>query len=244
MTQTLATSTPKPLPPQRWGILPTNQFWGLAALTPIALIYYLGLLVYFPLLDHLGLVWWQVALALWLYHEIWGGLVERYARGYLARRQRLQAAAVAAPALNSSPGVNRRPRVPAFAAEDWDVYYARIYGRFSGVVQLTSELEFLLLLFYPGWVSKALAAAWLIGSFLIARAVTHRWKAAALVARSYLDAADRDGSRVRALDPEFEHSAPQRVTREVQRRGGADEGAGALEQAVAAHPKVVAWRNR
>lgn len=188
---------PKPLPPQRWGILPTNQFWALAALTPIAFIYYLGLVLYFPLLDYLGLVWWQVALAIWLYHEIWGGLVERYARRHLAKRQRLPRRAVDSlgsgptPALSapvySSPGatsssvvIKAPPRVPAFAAEDWDVYYARVYGRFSGVVQLASELGFLFLLFYPGWVSKVLAAAWLVGSFLIARSVTQRWKAAAL----------------------------------------------------------------
>ena len=36
----------KPLPPQRWGFLPTLQFWALAFLTPVAFVYYLGVVIF------------------------------------------------------------------------------------------------------------------------------------------------------------------------------------------------------
>lgn len=190
-------SLAKPLPPQRWGFLPTNQFWALAALTPIAFIYYLGMAMYFPLLDFLGLVWWQVALAIWMFHEVWGGVVERCARRHLARRQiqplqrsgadsgdggASRSSAYFSTGAVTAPVPVDAPRAPAFTAEDWDVFYARVYGRFSGVVQVVADLGFVLLLFYPGWLSKALALVWLVASTMVARSCKKRWESTARAA--------------------------------------------------------------
>src|SRR5687768_4569312 len=77
-----------PLPPQPWGWLPTDQFWARALLTPIAVIYLLAYVFYFSFAMAWGLPWWQNALAVGIIHQLWGGLVERLTRKWLARRHR------------------------------------------------------------------------------------------------------------------------------------------------------------
>ena len=58
----------KALPAQRWGFMPTDQFWQLAAFMPITFICF----------NLFALVWWQQALGFSIFYAIWGGLVERY----------------------------------------------------------------------------------------------------------------------------------------------------------------------
>ncbi|WAS96485.1 hypothetical protein [Nannocystis punicea] len=92
----------KPLPPQPWGFLATNQFWSRALLTPIAIIFWAGAAVFFTCTNFFALVWWQQALGLLAFFAVWGGLVERWSRRYFARRRLLlaghRAALDAAPA--------------------------------------------------------------------------------------------------------------------------------------------------
>lgn len=173
----------KPLPPQRWGFLPTLQFWALAFLTPLAFVYYLGVVIFVGLVRHLGYAaWWQIALALLVFHEIWGGLLERVSRRYLARRQRRR--------LSAPFGANTDralagddlalESLPTFTIDDFELFYTRCYGRASGLVRTVSSVAFVLLLFYPSWITLVLALLWLVTSSLVVRSCTKRWKLDAL----------------------------------------------------------------
>lgn len=79
----------KPLPPQRWGFLPTNEFWNRVARNPLALavngvggIIYLWVLLF----CWLPLTWWQQGIAAVIFFELWMGLFERWVRGRARRR--------------------------------------------------------------------------------------------------------------------------------------------------------------
>lgn len=175
----------RPLPPQRWGFLPTNQFWAHAWLTPIAIIFWAGAAVFFTFFDLFALVWWQQSLGFLVFYGVWGGLVERYTRRYLARRQvralprpgtdplaGLEDATVEAPAggpsrLPEPPGPSSRAPVPVreprpelsfvATAETWDLAYEKLFGRGADVAQLAVNIVLGLAIFYPSWVVKMLA---------------------------------------------------------------------------------------
>ncbi|MBZ5713693.1 hypothetical protein [Nannocystis pusilla] len=164
----------KPLPPQPWGFLATNNFWSRALLTPIAIIFWAGAAVFFTCSNFFALVWWQQALGLMVFFSVWGGLVERWSRKYLARRRTLlfaghSAALDAAPAearaaprgprdlLDEAPrelvpsreARSEWPIVPT--AEFWDYAFERLFGRAAGVANLAFDLAVILALSYPTW---------------------------------------------------------------------------------------------
>jgi hypothetical protein len=85
LRQQLAPSR-EPLPPQRWGFLPTEQFWHLAWFTPITFAFWIPAFIFHDCLVLLGGSWWQNGLACMAFAILWTGLVERWSRGYLARR--------------------------------------------------------------------------------------------------------------------------------------------------------------
>ncbi|MDC0717824.1 hypothetical protein [Nannocystis bainbridge] len=172
----------RPLPPQRWGFLATNQFWSRAWLTPISIVFWAGAAVFFSLFDLFALVWWQQALGFLAFYGVWGGLVERYSRKYLAR-QRVRALAgprtdppegpadaaaeTTSRALPEPPDASSRALVPSreprpepslvATAETWDDGYERLFGRGAAVAQLVSNVAFGLAIFYPSWPVKLLA---------------------------------------------------------------------------------------
>jgi hypothetical protein len=182
----------RPLPPQRWGFLPTNEFWHHAALTPISIIFWAGWAVFFGFFDLYALVWWQQALVWMVFWWVWAGLVERYTRKYLARRQMralasprtdppgaLEDAAVDAPAseltpLPEPPGLSSRPPVPSRTpetrlalvqrVESWDLAYQRLFGRGAEVAQFLFNLVFGLAIFHPSWFVKLLGILALLGA--------------------------------------------------------------------------------
>jgi hypothetical protein len=183
----------KPLPPQKLGFWATNEFWVLASLTPITLLFWATVPFFFTFIEYLGFTWWQSALAFWLFFGVWGGLIERWSRQYLAGRRPMlgpadaheRAAALAAPARSgeaqlAGPAAPAPPppRVPT--TEDWNEFYKRVFGRFAGVASVASDMGFFLLFFYPGWVSKLVAVLLMIASFFIVRGCTRRWQAASL----------------------------------------------------------------
>src|SRR5690606_34146416 len=71
-----------PLPPQRWGILPTEEFWSLAALTPISFVFWLAALFFYDWLVSFGLPWWQNGLGCMVFAAVWAGLMERWSRKF------------------------------------------------------------------------------------------------------------------------------------------------------------------
>ncbi|WP_434418840.1 hypothetical protein [Nannocystis pusilla] len=174
----------QPLPPQRWGVLPTNRFWYHASLTPISLVFWAGAAVLFTCFDLFALVWWQQSLGWMVFWWVWGGLVERYTRKYLVRRRMralagprtdlsegLGNAALEAPAGDPMPVVERPglpppapvpPRTPESKwalvqeVESWDLAYERLFGRGAGVAQFAFNLAFGLAIFHPSWFVKLL----------------------------------------------------------------------------------------
>lgn len=182
----------RPLPPQRWGFLPTNQFWHHAMLTPISLIFWAGAAVFFVFFDLFALVWWQQSLAWMVFWWVWAGLVERYVRRYLARRQvraladprtdvpeRLADADGEAPAGGLTPlpeplGPPSRAPVPSRApgarlafvqrVDSWDLVYERLFGRGGEVAQFAFNLAFGLAIFHPSWFVKLLGILALLGA--------------------------------------------------------------------------------
>jgi len=167
-----------PLSPQRWGFLPTSQFWVRAWLTPISLVYWAGYILFFTLADYIQLNWWQTALGVCAFHEIWGGLLERRYRRTLARRPRPSPTAMEAVEAATVPALTERglPAQREFSAEDWELFVSRVFGRWSGAAQKICVVALCLLFFYPGWESKILAVAWMCGSALIARSCIRRWR--------------------------------------------------------------------
>lgn len=181
----------RPLPPQRWGFLPTNEFWHHAALTPISLIFWGGVAVFFSFFDFSALAWWQQSFAWMVVWWVWAGLVERFTRRYLARRQLraltsrrtelaegLGEATVEAPpnerALAEPAGPPSRTLVRPGAAlraklglvqrvESFDLAFAAAFGRGAGVAQFAFQLAFGLAIFHPsGWI-KLLGVLALVG---------------------------------------------------------------------------------
>lgn len=170
----------KPLPPQRWGFLATNQFWAHAALTPISVVFWVGAAVFFTCTDFFALGWWQQALGFLAFYAVWGGLIERYTRKYLAgRRIRLPAdqhsgrpralddataGAVRRPveglpgeSCDLVPSQEERalPIVPT--AEFWDYAFERLFGRAANIANIGSNVALALAIWYPGWKLKLLA---------------------------------------------------------------------------------------
>lgn len=145
-----------PLPPQRWGFLPTEQFWSLASLTPISFIFWLGAVVFFDWLVSFGWMWWQNALGCMVFIAAWAGLVERWSRKYLMR-QRLRALRAPEGRLGEAQGELVASRevqrgLPVFAtAEFWDYAFKRWFGRARGAASMLFELAFFMAAFYPSW---------------------------------------------------------------------------------------------
>ncbi|MCY0987771.1 hypothetical protein OV203_11585 [Nannocystis sp. ILAH1] len=167
-----------PLPPQPWGWLPTDQFWARALLTPIALIFWLPFFgIIFPLTLHFKVVWWQTALGFYLYHQLWGGLVERLARKRLAQRHRRMLVADA-DIESSSPEEVPAPVSRLSGLDDYEEFMTRWFGRYDRLVHHVVNLAFLFFIFYPGWWTKALGVLGIIGLTKLVRASARRQTAA------------------------------------------------------------------
>jgi hypothetical protein len=170
----------RPLPPQRWGFLPTNEFWQHAAFTPISIIFWAGWAIVFGIFDLFALAWWQQALVWMVFWWVWAGLVERYTRSFLVRRRvralagprtdSLEDMTVEASAggltpppepsgSSSAPAPSRTPGSRlAFVqrVESWDLAYERLFGRGAGIAQFAFSLAFGLAIFHPSWFVKLL----------------------------------------------------------------------------------------
>jgi membrane protein implicated in regulation of membrane protease activity len=147
-----------PLPPQRWGFLPTEQFWRLAALTPpISVVFWLGAFAICNGLLSIGLPWWQNGLGCLVFTALWAGLVERWSRGYLVRRR--------ARALSEPEGQRHEARsdlvptqepqrgLPVVAtSEFWDYAFERLFGRGKTVAYVVFSALFFMAAFYPSWL--------------------------------------------------------------------------------------------
>ena len=146
----------EPLPPQRWGVLPTEQFWSLASLTPISFIFWLGAVVFFDWLVSLGWMWWQNALGCMVFVAAWAGVVERWSRKYFMR-QRLRALRAPEGQLGEARGElvplrEAQRGLPVFATADfWDYRFKRWFGRAKGVASMLFEFAFFMAAFYPSW---------------------------------------------------------------------------------------------
>lgn len=141
-----------PLPPQRWGFLPTEQFWHLAWFTPIMLAFWIPAFIFHDCLVLLGWPWWQNGLACMAFAILWTGLVERWSRRYLAGR-RMRALTEgelddAQEAPVPSPAQSRK--LPVFATHEfWDYAYARLFGRARVVASRLIDFMFFMACFYP-----------------------------------------------------------------------------------------------
>jgi hypothetical protein len=88
-----------PLPPQRLGFLPTQEFWELAMYTPFWPLCLVGYICLIEALAYLlgvsGFTWWQHVLLAIALTEIWTGIVEFCCRRFfrLVVRQRRALAA-------------------------------------------------------------------------------------------------------------------------------------------------------
>ncbi|WP_143825510.1 hypothetical protein [Nannocystis exedens] len=161
-----------PLPPQPWGWLPTDQFWARALLTPIALIFWLPFFAFiFPLTLHFNVAWWQPALGFYLYHQLWGGLVERLARKRLVQRHRRM---LVADAESSSTEKVPAPASRLSGLDDYEDFMTRLLGRYNRLVHHVVNLAFLVFIFYPSWWTKALGVLWIIGLTKRVRASARR----------------------------------------------------------------------
>lgn len=156
-----------PLPPQRWGFLPTEQFWNLAQFTPITFAFWIPAFIFHDCLVYFGgLPWWQDGLACMAFAALWAGMVERWSRQYLARR-RLRALTKggledAREALVPSPVEPRK--LPVFATHEfWDYAFARLFGRARGVAFTLFEFMFFMAFFYPSAVVLVGAFSLLVG---------------------------------------------------------------------------------
>lgn len=162
-----------PLPPQPWGWLPTDQFWARAFLTPISLIFWLPLAFIFPLTLHFNVAWWQTALGFHLYHQLWGGLVERLARRRLAQRYRRMLVADAD--IESSSTEEAPAAVSRLSGlDEYEHFMTRWFGRYDRLVHHVFHLAFLVFMFYPGWWTKALGVLWILGFTKLVRASARR----------------------------------------------------------------------
>nr|ATG32081.1 hypothetical protein [Nannocystis pusilla] len=184
-----------PLPPQPWGWLPTEQFWARAFLTPIALLFWLPLfLLLFPLTLYFPVAWWQSALASYLYYQIWGGLVERLARQWLAQRHRRR------PVADSGIASSSPERVPAPCSrwnmgglDNYEDFMSRSFGRYDRLVHHVVNLAFFFFIFYPGWWTKALGVLWIAALTGFVRAFARRRRMGGPVEPALPPALDRSG---------------------------------------------------
>jgi hypothetical protein len=156
LQQQLAPSR-EPLPPQRWGFLPTEQFWSFASFTPIALVFWLPAGFFYEWLVTLGWPWWQNGLAFMAVLTVWSGLVERGSRKYLARR-RLRAltegtlgeAQLIPSSAELVPSSAQPQKMPVVATREfWHYAFARLFGRARGVAFKLYELAIFMAFFYP-----------------------------------------------------------------------------------------------
>lgn len=192
-----ALSVYTPLPPQPWGWLPTEQFWARAFLTPIGLLFWLPLfLLLFPLTLHFPVAWWQSALASYLYYQIWGGLVERLARQWLARRHGR------GPVADSGMETSSRERVPAPCSrwnmgglDDYEEFMSRWFGRYDLLVHHVVNLAFFVFIFYPGWWTKALGVLWIAALTGFVRAFARRRRLRAAIEPALPQALDHSDPR-------------------------------------------------
>jgi len=88
-----------PLPPQRFGFLPTKEFWELAMYTPfwplsvVGYICLLAALAYVLGVSVSDFMWWHHVLLAIVLTDIWSGIFERCCRGVLRRRSRARLSA-------------------------------------------------------------------------------------------------------------------------------------------------------
>ncbi|WAS96026.1 hypothetical protein [Nannocystis punicea] len=154
--------------------MPTDQFWARALLTPIALIFWLPFFAFiFPLTLYFNVAWWQTALGFHLYHQLWGGLVERLARKRLAQRHRRMLATEASKETSSTEEV-RAPVSRLSGLDDYEDFMTRWFGRYNRLVHHVVNLAFLVFIFYPNWWTKALGVLWIIGLTKLVRASARR----------------------------------------------------------------------
>ncbi|WP_434418166.1 hypothetical protein [Nannocystis pusilla] len=132
--------------------MPTEQFWHLAWFTPIMVAFWIPAFIFHDCLVLLGGSWWQNGLACMAFAILWTGLVERWSRGYLARRRMraltegelddAQEAPVPSPAQSQ--------KLPVFATDEfWDYAFSRLFGRASGVATALFQFIFFMACFYP-----------------------------------------------------------------------------------------------
>jgi hypothetical protein len=145
------------LPPQRWGFLPTEQFWSLASFTPIVLVFWLPVGFFYEWLLTLGWPWWQNGLAVMLLATVWSGLVERGSRRHLARR-RLRARTEGTPgeaqlvpsSAELDPSAVQPQKLPIVATREfWHYAFARLFGRARGIAFKLYEFTIFMAFFYP-----------------------------------------------------------------------------------------------
>ena len=150
-----------PLPPQRWGFLPTEQFWNLAQLTPITFAFWIPAFIFHDCLVYFaGLPWWQNGLACMAFAALWAGLVERWSRQYLVRRRmRALTEGGLEDAEARVPSSVESQKLPVFATHEfWDYAFARLFGRARGVASTLLDFMFFMTFFYP-------SALVLVGTF-------------------------------------------------------------------------------
>lgn len=146
----------EPLPPQRWGFLPTEQFWSLAALTPISAAFWFVALFFYDRLCSFGLPWWQNGLGFAVFTAVWAGFLERWSRRYFAHRLRRALSSMEWPfneaPIELVPTDEPQRRLPVFATpEFWDYAFARLFGRAKLVASMLFEFVFYMAAFYPSW---------------------------------------------------------------------------------------------
>lgn len=156
LQQQLAPSR-EPLPPQRWGFLPTEQFWNLASFTPIAVVFWLPVGFFYEWILTLGWPWWQNGLSVMVFATVWSGVVERGSRKYLARRRlraltegtlgEAQLVPSSAELVSSSAQPQKMPIVAT--REFWHYAFARLFGRARGVAFKLYEFVIFMAFFYP-----------------------------------------------------------------------------------------------
>ena len=159
-----------PLPPQRWGFLPTGQFWRLAARTPILFGLWFVTGFFYDWLRSFGLPWWQNGLGCLVFTAIWAGLVERWSRQYFIRC-RMRALSSPEDPFDVAqselvPAQEPQRGLPIVAtSEFWDYAYERLFGRAKIVAYVVLNAMFFVVAFYPSWQVLA-------GSFLVMVAIS------------------------------------------------------------------------
>jgi hypothetical protein len=145
-----------PLPPQRWGFLPTEQFWSLAALTPLSFVFWIVAFCFHDWIRSLGWVWWLNGLGCMVFVAVWAGFVERWSRRYLVRR-RMRALSsptgLLGEARSELVSVQEGPRgLPVVASSEfWDYAFERGFGRGKTVAYAVLSGMFFMAAFYPSW---------------------------------------------------------------------------------------------